>query len=73
MFHLIIDQMYSNMFQFMDPSRNSNLYINLACLSVCLGVCLFVSNKSSKRLNRSGPNFLWDITWPQGRFMNDQN
>ena len=28
------------------------------CLSVCLFVCLFVSNK---RLNRSGPNFLWDI------------
>ena len=35
-----------------------------------LSVCLFVS---IKRLNRSGPIFLWDITWPQGRFMNDVN
>ena len=26
-------------------SFTSNLYINLACLSVCLFVCLFVSNK----------------------------
>ena len=24
------------------PSKASNLYINLACLSVCLGGCLFV-------------------------------
>ena len=41
------------------------IYIyNLACLSVCLYPI------TSKRLNRSGPNFLWDITWPQGRFMN---
>ena len=45
-----------------------NLYINLACLSVCLFVCI---QYTSKRLNRSGPNFLWVITWPQGRFMND--
>ena len=30
-------------------------------LLVYLFVCLFVSNKKSKRLNRSGPNFLWDI------------
>ena len=46
------------------------LYINLACLSGCYGVCLFVcTQQTSKRLNRSGTNFLWDITWPQGRFM----
>ena len=27
----------------------------------------------TKRLNRSGPNFVWDLTFPQGRFMNDQH
>ena len=32
-------------------------------------VCLLVS----KRLNRSGPNFVWDLTLPQGRFKNNQN
>ena len=43
-------------------------------LSVCLSVCLFVCIQyTSKRLNRSGPNFLWDIMWPQGKFMNDKN
>ena len=32
-------------------------------LSVCLGVFLFVCIQlTSKWLNRSGPNFLWDIT-----------
>ena len=34
-------------------------------LSVCLFVCLYP-------INWSGPNFLWDITWPPGRFMNDK-
>ena len=43
-----------------------HLYIYLACLFVCIQLI-------SKRLNRSGPNFVWDLTWPQGRFMNDQN
>ena len=38
-------------------------YINLACLSVCV----FVSKKMSKRLNRPSPNFVWELTWPQGR------
>ena len=33
-------------------------------------VCLFVTNK---RLNRSGQNFVWDLTWPLGRFMNGSN
>ena len=37
---------------------------------VCLFVCI---QYRSKRLNRSGPNFVWDLMWPQGRFMNDQN
>ena len=27
----------------------------------------------SKRLNRTGPNIVWDITGPQGRFMDAQN
>ena len=38
-----------------------NLYINLAFHSVCL----FGSNKRQKRLNRSGPNFVWDLNWSQ--------
>jgi len=33
----------------------------------CLAVCLFVSNKLSKRLNPSEPNFVWDLTWPKGK------
>jgi len=30
-------------------------------------VCLYPIN-----VNRTSPNFVWDITWPHGRFMNDQ-
>ena len=48
-----------------------NKYINFAYLSVCLFVCLFVSN--NRQHVWAGLNFLWDITWPQGRFMNDQS
>ena len=33
------------------------------CLFVCLSVCI---QKTSKRLNRSGPNFVWDLTWSRG-------
>ena len=46
------------------------------CLYFCyiylysLLVCLFLYNK---RLNRTGPNFVWDLARPQGRFVNDQN
>ena len=40
-------------------------YIYFAC------VCLYPINV--KRLNRSGLKFVWDLTWPQERFMNDQN
>ena len=36
-------------------------------------VRLFVFNKRQNRLNRLGPNFVWNLTWPQGMFMNDQN
>jgi len=41
------------------------------CLFICLSV--FCIQQTSTRLNRSGPNFVWDLNWPQGRFMNDQN
>ena len=34
---------------------------------------IYCIQKTSKRLNRLGPNFVCDFTWPQGRFMNDQN
>ena len=37
-------------------------------LLVCLFVCLFPI-KTSKRLNRSGPNDLWQLTWHQDRIM----
>ena len=41
-------------------------------LLVWVSVCLFVSVKTGER-SRSGPNFLWDLVWPKGRFMNYQN
>ena len=41
-------------------------YIYFACLSICVQL-------TSKRLNRLGLNFLWDLTWPQGMFMDAQN
>ena len=37
-----------------------------------LSVCLFISNKRQNGLNRSGSHFVWDLTLPQGRIMNDQ-
>ena len=45
-----------------------HLYLNFACLSgfVCI-------HDTSKRLNQSGPNFVWNLTWPLGRFMNKDN
>ena len=50
----------------------SNLYFLYlsVCLLVYLSVCI---QKTSKRLNRSGPNCVWDLTWLQGRFMDAQN
>ena len=42
----------------------------LKYLAIYILCCLFVSNK---RLNRSGPNFFWDLTLSLGRVMNDQN
>ena len=44
-------------------------FISTSANILCLSVCLFVSNKRRKRLNQSGPIFLWDLMWPQGRFM----
>ena len=46
------------------------LYIYIYVYILCLSFCPFVSNK---RLNRSGPNFVWDLTWPQGRFIDAKN
>ena len=47
--------------------RRIDIYIYKFGLSVCLFVCLYP-------INWSGPNFLWDITWPPGRFfLNPQN
>ena len=44
----------------------SDLYINLTCLSVCL----YPINVKMAEL--IGSNFFWDITRPQGRFLNDK-
>ena len=51
-----------------------HLSMYILCLFWCLGVCLSVCiQKTSKRLNQSGPNVVWDLTWPQGRFIDSQN
>ena len=39
------------------------------CLSICLSVCI---QKTSKGVRWSCPNFMCDLTWPQGRFMKAQ-
>ena len=47
------------------------IYKYIIYIFICLFVCFFFCiQKTSKRLNRSGSNFLCDLTWPQGRFMN---
>ena len=48
--------------------------IHILCVSVWVFVCLCpIIKKGQKRLNRSGPNFLWGLTWPHERFMDNQN
>ena len=49
------------------------LYISIYKFSlfVCLSVCLYPINV--KTAEPIGPKFLWDITFPQVRFMNDEN
>ena len=54
---------------FQAPSPFIYLYIYFACLSVCLFVCI---QKTSKRLHRAGPNFLWDLAWHKVLFMDDR-
>jgi len=55
------------------------MYLYILCLSVCMSGYLFIyllvclCPINAKRLNRSGPNFMWDLTWPQGRFTDDPN
>ena len=46
----------------------SYLYINLACLGG--GLFYPINVKMAEPIR---PNFAWDLTWPQGKFMNDQN
>ena len=48
-------------------------YLIAIYLYTLLFCCLFVSKKMSKQLNRSGPNFVWDLTFPRERFMDAQN
>ena len=41
----------------------------IICLSVYLFVLVFACIQwTSKRLNRSDPNFVWDLTWSSGKF-----
>ena len=46
--------------------------LGLSIYKFGLSVCLFVSNKCQKGWTDRAKIFLWDITWPQGRFMNDK-
>ena len=48
-----------------------HLYIYVLCLSVCLLVCPFVSNKLQNGWTDRA-QFFWNLTWPQGRFMDDR-
>ena len=47
-------------------------YIYKYTFLVCLSVRLY-SKIVITRLNHSGPNFVWDLAWPQGRFIDAQN
>ena len=47
--------------------------IYLLCWSVCVSVCLFESNKHQNGWTDPGTNLVWNLTWPHGRSMNDQN
>ena len=60
------------LWDFRDDYSEFILSVDILCLflSVCLSVCIPLT---SKRLNRSSPNFVWDLTWPQERFINAQN
>ena len=40
--------------------------VNIQRENVCI-------QQTSKLLKRSGPNFVWDLTWPQGRYMEAQS
>ena len=42
------------------------IYYLLAWFSVCIQL-------TSKRLNRSGPDFLWDLTWTKGKVYGKAN
>ena len=44
---------------------NSIISLHLNVYILCLSVRTFVS----ERLIRSGPKFVWDLTWPQRRFL----
>ena len=47
--------------------RQIDIIYIYACLSVCLFVCLYPT------INVKTAEPMWDLTWPQGRFMDDQN
>ena len=44
--------------------------INILC---CVFVSLFVSNKRLNGWTVRAQFFVWNLTWPQGRFIKDQN
>jgi len=67
-------QEYSRQYRIGIKSNQTYIIIHttyIYTLLICLSVCLYPINV--KRLNLSGQNFVWDLTWPQGRFMDDQN
>ena len=63
---LLIWLLFFISYKYITIAFNLYLSIYIRCLSVCLFFCI---QWTSKRLNRSGPNFVWDLTWPQGKFI----
>ena len=51
-----------------ERNKHADFYIYIYTLLVYLSVCLY----PMKRLNQLSQNFVRDLTWPQGRFMDDQ-
>ena len=64
--HSTQQQIFQVKFKILICRNTQYIFTSILFLSGSLYVCFFVS---SKRLNRWGPNFLWDLTWLQGRFM----
>ena len=52
--------------QFHQNCAHMTQSIYIHCLSGCLLGCLYPKNV--KKAKRSGPDFVWNLTWPQRKF-----